>query len=420
MSSKHPFSAALLALIVSAGSPAFGQDAPPPAPTPAEPAPAEPAPAEPGPAAVALQQAKDAFKKGSWQDAQDAALKAIALDPKDTESLYIAGASERQLGHLVSAEGHLRTLVEASPVFPLAHFQLGYVLFLRAEAFTKDGQVEPAKAMYVEAATEFANELQRNPTHTASLSSRAIALSRAGKLEESVQAHEAWIAAVPAKNDPVVSLAATYAAAGRSSDAMGALDRLPDKSQKGTFDGVIAAASVFGARRDWGAAVPFLEKAVATDPASTRAQSLLTEACARAGLANDTARNLQKLLTMEPTPDEAESAGEAVKSTMGDGKSAPALTGVEPPALLRLPSPRYPKGQDATVKTEVLMLALIKPDATVGNTVMVPNRIWKDLRSTGFEAAASDAVKKGKFEPGTKDGKPAELWLAVLVKFTHM
>ena len=137
-------------------------------------------------------------------------------------------------------------------------------------------------------------------------------------------------------------------------------------------------------------------------------------------MANDTARNLQKLLTMEPTPDEAESAGEAVKSTMGDGKSAPALTGVEPPALLRLPSPRYPKGQDATVKTEVLMLALIKPDATVGNTVMVPNRIWKDLRSTGFEAAASDAVKKGKFEPGTKDGKPAELWLAVLVKFTHM
>jgi tetratricopeptide (TPR) repeat protein len=434
VSSKHRFSAALLLLFVSGASLAFGQDAPPPEPTPAPaPTPASPPapagdvttpapPAEPNPAAAAaLQQAKDAFKKGAWQDAQDAALKALALDPKDTESLYIAGASERQLGHLVSAEGHLRTLVDVSPAFPLSHFQLAYVLFLRAEAFTKEGQVEPAKAKYVEAATEFATELQRNPTHTASLSSRSIALSRAGKLEESVQAHEAWIAAVPAKNDPVVSLAATYAAAGRASDAMSALDRLPDKSQKGTFDAVVAAASVFGARRDWGAAVPFLEKAVATDPASTRAQSLLTEACARAGLANDAARNLQKLLTMDPTPDEAESAGEAIKSTMGDGKSAPAVTGVEPPALLRLPAPRYPKGQDAaSVKTEVLVLAQVKTDATVDNTVMVPNRIWKDQRATGFEAAATDAVKRGKFTTGTKDGKPADLWLAVLVKFTHI
>jgi tetratricopeptide (TPR) repeat protein len=319
---------------------------------------------------------------------------------------------------LADAEKHLKTLVETSPIFPLAHFQLGYVLFLEAEGLTRAGQVEPAKAKYIEAAAEFGKELQRNPTHAPSLSSRAIALSRAGQIDESIQAHEAWIGAAPQKNDPVISLAAMYAGVGRSSDAMGALDRLPDKGAKSALDATIAVANVFVSRRDWSAAVPFLEKAVDTDPASTRARALLTQCCARAGLADDAARNLQTLMTMDPTPDEAEGVGEAIKASMGDGKSAPALPGVEPPAVLRVPAPRYPKGQDPTVQTEVLVLTQVRQDAAVVNTVLVPNRIWKDIRATGFEAAAFDAVKRGRFVAGAKDGQPAELWIVVVVKFT--
>ena len=70
-----------------------------------------------------------------------------------------------------------------------------------------------------------------------------------------------------------------------------------------------------------------------------------------------------------------------------------------------------------TVQTEVLVLTLIRQDATVVNTVMVPNRIWKDIHASGFDVAAFDAVKKGKFVAGTKDGQPAELWVVVSVKF---
>jgi tetratricopeptide (TPR) repeat protein len=401
---------------VAALSPLAAQEAPPAAsPAPAPAAAAAPADATANPA---LQDAKDAFKKGAWQDAETAALKVLETAPKDLESLYIAGASERQLVKLADAEGHLKTLVETSPIFPLAHFQLGYVLFLEAEGLTRDGKVEPAKAKYAEAAVAFGGELERNPTHPASLSSRAIALSRGGQLDESVKAHEAWIAAVPQKNDPVVSLAATYAGAGRSSDAMAALDRLPDKSPKAVFDASLAAASVFTARHDWSAAVPFLEKATDVDGTSTKARALLTESCARAGLPGDAVKNLQTLLTMDPTPDEAESVGEAIKSSMGNGKSAPSINGVEPPAVLRIPSPRYPKGQEQNVETEVLVLALIRQDGAVVNTVVVPNRIWKDIRASGFEEAALDAVKRGKFAPGTKDGQAAELWIVVAVKFS--
>ena len=423
--------------LVAAEARTPAQEAPPPSPAPPQtPAPAEApaappqtpasveAPAAPPPAlseaaAAALQQAKDAFKKGAWQEALDAAVKVLESQPRNLESLYIAGTSERQTNRLAEAEGHLKTLVEASPIFPLAHFQLGYVLFLEAEGQARSGQIEPAKAKYVEAAAEFGKELQRNPTHAPSLSSRAFALSRSGQFDESVQAYEAWIAAIPQKNDPVVSLAAMYAGAGRSSEAMATLDRLPDKNPKAVFDATLATANVFVARRDWSAAVPFLEKTVDIDATSTRARALLTESCARAGLPSDAARNLQTLMTMDPTPDEAESVGEAIKATMGNGKSAPAVAGLEPPAALRIPAPRYPKGQDPTVQTEVLVLTQVRQDAAVANTVVVPNRIWKDIRASGFEAAAFDAVKRGKFVAGIKDGQPAEAWLVVSVKFTN-
>lgn len=412
---RRPIAACCFALLVAASPRTPAQENPPPAPV----APVVPAapPVLSEAAVVALQQAKDAFKKGTWREAWEAATTVLRSQPKNLEALYIAGASERQTNQLVEAEGHLKTLVETSPIFPLAHFQLAYVLFLEAEGLTRSGQVEPAKARYVEAAAEFGKELQRNPTHVPSLSSRAIALARAGQIDESVQAYEAWIAAVPQKNDPMVSLAARYAGAGRSSEAMATLDRLPDKSSNVMFEATLSTAAVFIARRDWSAAVPFLEKAVDTDTTSTRARALLTESCARAGLANDAARNLQTLMTMDPTPDEAEGVGEAIKAAMGNGKSAPAVLGVEPPSVLRIPAPKYPKGQDTTVQTEVLVLTQVRQNAVVVNTLLVPNRIWKDIRATGFEAAAYDAVKKGKFVAGTKDGQPAELWIVVSVKF---
>jgi len=388
----------------------------PPAQAPAPTPPPQPG-AAPPPAALA--DAKEAFRKGSCPEALDAALKALAEQPKNLEGLYIAGACERQLNQLDAAKTHLETLLEAQPNFPLVHFQLGYVGFLRADAFAREGKAEDAKATYGAAADEFGKELERNATHAASLSSRAIALGRAGRIEESITAHEAWIAAAPQKNDPVISLAATLAGAGKSTDAMTALDRLPDKSTKAAFDATMAVASVFQLRRDWGAAVPFLEKAAQIDAASTRVRSDLVVACARAGQIDDAVRNLKALLAMEPTPDEAEAAGEAIKATVGDGRSAPSRPGVEPPAVLRIPAPRYPKGQDATVQTEVLVLVQVKKDNTVGDAVMVPNRIWKDMHTAGWEQEAIDAIKRGKFVAGTKDGNAADLWVVAPVKFSR-
>ena len=415
MSPISKLAAAVVLLAVTARFAALAQEAPPASP-PAPAAAETPAPPPPDTSAD-LQQAKDAFKKGTWVEAADAAKRVLAVDPKNLEALYIAGTASRQSGDLPAAEASLKTLVEVSPNFPQSHFQLGYVMFLQADALGRSGSFEEAKARYAEAADEFGKELANNPAHVPSLSSRAIALTRAGKLDVAVTALEAWIAAVPQKNDPVVALAAAQASAGHSSEAMAALDRLPDKTPKAVFDAVMAAAGVFVAKKDWAASIPFLEKATATDPTSTRALALLTEACARGGQINEAVTHLEALLKMEPTPDEAEAVGEAIKATVGNGKVSPSIQGVEPPAALRIPSPRYPKGQDMSTQTEVLVLTLILKTGAVGNTVLVPNRIWKEIRTTGFEAEAFDAVKRGKFAIGTKDGQAADLWIVVAVKF---
>jgi tetratricopeptide (TPR) repeat protein len=401
MISTSRIAAVALALSWAAAFGAFAQDAQPP---------------QPETNLAALEQAKNAFKQGVWKDASAAAASVLEAQPDNPDALYIAGASERLTNRVDDAEGHLKALVESSPRFPLAHFQFGFVLFLQADRLQRDGRAELASAKFSEAAHEFAAELERDPTHADSLSSRAIALSRAGQFEESAQAHEAWISSAPGNNAPVVSLAGMYAVAARPTEAMRALDRLPDPSGTHVSAAALTVAGGFLARKDWDAAVPFLEKAAGADPESSEARALLTASYARAGKADDAVKSLKALLGMDPTPDQAEQVGESIKASFGDGTSAPPAPGVEPPVARRIPSPKYPKDQTADVETVVRVLTLVGQDGAVVDTVLVPNRLWKDVRKGGFEAAAFDAIQRGRFAAGTKDGRPASLWLVVAVK----
>jgi tetratricopeptide (TPR) repeat protein len=405
--------AVTLALSWTCASTPFAETGPPPQPPTDEATPRVETESD----LPALDRAKDAFKQGAWEDALDAATTLLRAQPDNLDALYIVGASERQLKRLSSAEGHLRTLIGASPRFPFAHFQLGFVLFLEADDLAAEGQTELARVKYVESAREFGDELERAPTNGPSLSSRAVALARAGEFDESLRAHEAWIEAVPHKNAPFVSLAATYAVARRLGDAMQALDRLPDRSAKAVSDAARTVADVLVARHEWNDAVPFLETMVEGDPASPEARGLLTEGYARSGLASDAASSLKSFLGLDPSPDEAERVGEAIKASFGDGTRAPSRPGVEPPAALRIPSPRYPRGQDTGVQTTVRVLTRVREDGAVVDTVLVPNRIWREIRDEGFEAAAIDAVEHGKFDAGTTDGQRAALWLVVAVTF---
>ena len=72
------------------------------------------------------------------------------------------------------------------------------------------------------------------------------------------------------------------------------------------------------------------------------------------------------------------------------------------------------------MQTEVSVLALIRQDAAVVNTVMVPNRIWKDMRTSGIRRRGvrrrEDAASSS---PARKTDSPRELWVVVPVKFAR-
>ena len=105
---------------------------------------------------------------------------------------------------------------------------------------------------------------------------------------------------------------------------------------------------------------------------------------------------------------------------MGDGKSAPSAHRDRAARPLEAPRRRdTPPAPTRACRPRSWCSRSVRQDAAVVSTVMVPNRIWKDIRDTGFEGAAIDAVKRAKFAAGTKDGQPAELWTVVAVKFAR-
>ena len=74
----------------------------------------------------------------------------------------------------------------------------------------------------------------------------------------------------------------------------------------------------------------------------------------------------------------------------------------------------------ANIRTDVTVLARIGVDGRPAESdmLLVPNRIWQEIRTLGFEEAAFDAVRRSRFEPGTNaSGKPVARYAMVTVTF---
>jgi tetratricopeptide (TPR) repeat protein len=403
--------------------PALAQDPPPTPPTPSEQAtpPASPAPAAPAEAPPpALADARARFREGNFQAALDAALAALQAQPGNTVAHYIAGTSFVRLGRLDEAGPHLKTVQETAPTMPGLHFQLGFLAYRRAEDIEKLQKYDEARALYLEAAKEFAIELEKAPDQVASLSSRAAALFHAGETEEAIKAHEAWIAAAPTTNDPYISLAAVYANDSRTDDALAQFDRLPNNDRKTVTDSLLGLAQSLYAHGQFGDAIAIAARAVELDPTSTRGLSLLTAASANKGMVEETAQSFSRYLGLNPAPEELEEVADAITQRFGEQSGNPPVVapGTTLPVIVRAVRPRYPTAAGRSkIETKVLLFAQVKADATLGDVIVVPSRLGKDLKDLGFADAAIDTARKTKFKAGTKNGQPADMYLPMTIPF---
>lgn len=370
------------------------------------------------PAGDPLGEAREAFRAGDYAKALESADAALAADPSSAPAQYIAGTSLLRLGRLDEAEKRLMALDQTAPRFPGVQFQLGYLSFSRAEGLAgQPGQEARAKAHYADAANYFQKELERNPDQSAVVSSRAIALGKAGKIDESLVAHDAWAALDPGSNLPRVSKGAFLAEAGRYDEAVAILDTLPKPDSATVAAAALAYGTALYEQEKFDKAIPFLSKALANDPSSTRAEGLLVACYARAGDLDRVSAGLTAYLALGPAEDEAAQVGEVIrKSFLGNGVKPP--PGTVRPVLKKLGPLRFPKDQrESGIKTEVLVIVRVLKDGTPGSMDVVPNRIYREMREKGFEAAALDAVRKGRFEAGTREGEPADMSLLVPVLF---
>lgn len=86
---------------------------------------------------------------------------------------------------------------------------------------------------------------------------------------------------------------------------------------------------------------------------------------------------------------------------------------VTAPKLLREVKPQYtPRAMQEKIEGEVLMECVVKADGTVGD-----KKIVKSL-DPDLDQAALDAAAQWLFEPGTRDGKPVNVLVTIMIAFT--
>lgn len=373
--------------------------------------------------ASALDDARAAFRAADYAKAAEAASRALEADPANVVAHYIAGASLVRLARYDEADVHLAAVEQVKPDFSGLQFQLGFLAYNRGEQATQGGLADEANGLYRKAAERFARELERNPGQLASISSRAVALGKAGALEEAIPAHEAWIAAEAQSNNPVVSLGAIYARAGKAAEALSALDRLPDKSPRARREAALTFGSLLYDNEAVEPLVPepffkiALEEPPGTDDLAKRAQGYLVGVHAKTLQLDRTAAELQRFIAMDPDPKALEDAGEIVREKFTSAADGSA------PRVLRVAPPRYPReARDNNIRTDVYVLVRIgvdgRPVAADDAKIVIPNRIWNEVRSLGFEREAKDVAMRSRYEAGVgPDGKPQERWTILKVAF---
>lgn len=371
-----------------------------------------------------LERAKTAFKKGDYQAELDTAKEILAAQSTDLASLYIAGVSALRLKHLDEADGYLNTLYKTEPAMPNVLFHLGHLAFIRAEIAAKEGRSGDAKALYEEAATKFDAEIARDPKQMQAMSSRPVAYARAGKVEETIKAYEAWIASVPEPSAALVGLGLYYAELGRTADALGIIDKLPKTIPKVVADAAYGMARSLYLNEKYEDSLSLIDKVFEFDPESKSAHGLKAVDLARLNRFHESAAELCRYMALDPQPEEASNVGEVFKKQFGEwavGRAGPppAAQGQTLPSVRKRAAPTYPdQARRERIETQVMVVVRVKPDGTAADTCVVPTPGWQSIKSLGMDQAAVEAAKRWKFDPATNDGVPVEGYFPASVVFS--
>jgi TonB family protein len=364
-------------------------------------------------------EAESAFARGDYREAYRQARASIQADPSDARARLLAGMAglrlvdDRPRVDLDEIEKHFRVVLDIAPDTPGIRYLLGVTLFQEAESLPR--RRKRARALYGEAAQLFADELEREtPNRTGALEGRAVALGRAGRFDESIEAHEVWIAADPSNQAAYLS-AIRLAVDGRLSDESVALLKRAfvalDQELPGLFEVGLECASeddmmeVVGAIRD----------TVETPWQRAALEILYFRDSGRLDLA---ASALEEFVASEPPEWVKKELSARFERDFAKGSPFPAFrendSRLGNPRRVNYVRPAYPeRARGPRVEATVIAVGIIRRD---GKTEL----FWahSSRSGLGFEKAALDAVRLWEYEPGTLDGQPADFLFTVRVDFS--
>jgi TonB family protein len=383
-------------------------------------------PAE-GPAT--LESARAHLSGGDYQAALDEARDLLYDHPQDVGALYVAGVAALHLDQLNEAEKYLEKVERIAPDAPDVDYQLAVVLLRLADDYFARGKDKIAIDLCDEALQHVESELQRSPDHTEAISLRASAYKKAGRESEATAAFEAWASTDPDNPTVLEELARLYAEQNRIEDARRLLPKLPPGSKQ------LAAATFLVARADYIDGRPtegrVLLEQLRDLPAPVWQVTALDalDALSR-GQGHDAAAALLRLLGQEPPQEELEIVTSAyheqyVALTRAEASKSGADPGGENDSLPKLDtrvSAHYPvDARRYGVEGEVLLLAVVEPDGSVGEVTVIRTRVSNHptLHQSKFEAEAVKAVKQWHYVAARRDGQPVAFPITISVRFSQ-
>jgi len=370
-------------------------------------------------AADDIAEAESTFAGGDYREAYRQARAAIQANPSDARARLLAGMAGLRLVNdkprvsLDEIEEHFRVVLEVAPDTPGIRYLLGVALFQKAEALPQ--RRKRAQALYNEAAKLFADDLERVTTNRpGALEGRAVALGRAGRIDESLGAHEAWIAANPSNQAGHLSAIKLAVDDRRPDESVELLKRASvvlDDELPGLFELGLECAS----DDDMMAVAGAIREMVEIPWQRTALEILYFRGSGRPDLA---APALEGFVASDPP--------EWVKKTLSArfqrefSKRSPGSvsqgndSGLGNPERVNYVVPVYPeRARSARVEATVIAVGIIRRDGTT-------HFFWahSSRSGLGFEDAALEAVRQWEYEPGTLDDQRVDFFTAVRVDFS--
>jgi tetratricopeptide (TPR) repeat protein len=262
---------------------------------------------------ASLKRLNDLFAQGDMKKLLVEADAALAKDPGLGGAVYLRGVALWKLGKPAEAADAIRKAITIIPDQAGIQSVLGQVLLDLGDEQARGGDEARARETYAAAAAAFDAELKTNPGDKTTLTNRVIALDKAGKTDDTVNALNELGAADPSNTKVQLRKAEVLIDANKPEEALAALDQVQNPDTATAQVMYNAALKLYNAGK-MEPVYASMSKAVKIAPEEAHIHRLLGRVLLLRGDTAGAVRELKEFLRLAPNDPAAAEERELVKA----------------------------------------------------------------------------------------------------------